>query len=271
MLMSNKEYLKSDCPYFETNCPGGTNDLEIFKKLDCECPKFLAYLDTKDPEIIQRELDNMNITAHEKMDIMLSMQKIFAGKFHKVDNLTKDEIDYWTNTYLVCIEDEIVEASEFLDIYINFYKKFDIKEFRKELIDILHFVMDGMIVGGMNYDILVKCYSNECNADLSGIDILDYAIKNENDFVNQIRDENQYLYLLNYLLRDIRLVRQCISWKHWKKPSLAINNDDLFAAWTGMFRNLVRILLATGMTSDDIYNVYVHKNIENVLRIQYGY
>lgn len=267
----NKEYLKKDCPYFEVNCPGGSEDPNGLLKLDCTCAKFLAYRDAQNPEVVKKELHEMNITTNEKMDVMLSMQKIFAERFHKIDNLTKDEIDHWTNAYLVCIEDEIVEASEFLDIYLNYHKEFNLKEFRKELIDILHFMMDGMLVGNMRYKDLVECYGKQLNIDLSGVDILDYAIKIEQTYADQVVDENQYLYFLNYLSRDIRLVRQCISWKHWKKPNLEIDEEKLFNAWTEMFRNLIRILLSTGMTSDDIYNVYVQKNIENVLRQKHGY
>ena len=47
------------------------------------------------------------------------MQKIFASRFHKIDNLTNPEIDKWTKDYLVCIEDETLEASEFLPIFFS--------------------------------------------------------------------------------------------------------------------------------------------------------
>lgn len=259
------QYKKIDCPYLESNCPG---DKELSSNLDCECVKFKAYVDSKKPEIIKKILDDMKITATSKMDIMLSMQKIFAGKFHKIDNLTKSEMDHWTNEYLVCIEDEIVEAEEFLDIYPIKIKDFNLKEFRKELIDILHFLMDGMLVVGMTYEDIEGKYLNGRKIN---VDLLDHMIIKEKIHVDQIIDDKQYLYLLNYLLRDIRLVRQCISWKHWKKPSESIDKDAIFAAYIDMFRHLMQLFIAAEMDSDIIYETYVQKNIENILRNSYGY
>jgi len=265
-----EQYRKRHCPYFEDNCPRGEDtSIDVLnRKLDCACAKFLAFKDASDPEIVAKELKAMNVTATEKMGIMLSMQKIFAGKFHKIDNLTKDEIDHWTNSYLVCIEDEIMEAEEFLDIYPTKIKEFNLKEYRKELIDVLHFMMDGMLVAGMTYEDLKTLYFGDY---LGNTDLLDFAMKLEQVNVDQIMDEKQNLYLLNYLLRDIRLVRQCISWKHWKKPSATIDNNKIFTAYTNMFKHLLQAFLATGMTSTDVYNVYIQKNIENVLRQKYGY
>lgn len=261
-----KKYKKTDCPYFEPGCRNAESE-----ELNCVCAKFLAFIDSKDPSIVKRELDKMNVTATEKMDIMLSMQKIFAGRFHKIENLTKDEMDHWTNAYLICIEDEIVEAMEFLNIYPTIIKDFDLKEFRKELIDILHFLMDGMLVVDMDFSKLKQNYESIFNVELKRDNFLEGTIENEKTYVEQICDENQYLYLLNYILRDIRLVRQCISWKHWKKPNESIDMNKIHLAYTNMYRHLMQIFIASGMTADDIYNVYVSKNIENVLRQAWGY
>jgi hypothetical protein len=268
-----KDYIKNDCPYFEENCPGGLSTGS--EKLTCECAKFKAYIGAKDPTVVAEELKSMNIIATEKMNIMLSMQKIFAGRFHKIDGLTKEEIDHWTNEYLVCIEDEIVEASEFLNIYPEVIKKFDVVEYRKELIDILHFMMDGMLVAGMTYSDL-KDYYGKYHSTIMQTDILDVAVELEQFAIDELstmtmNSTDKDLYILNYLFRDIRLVRQCISWKHWKKPSATIDKDKMFMAYAGMFSHLVQAFLTTGMTPEDIYNVYVHKNIENILRQKAGY
>ncbi len=262
-------YIKNDCPYFEENCPGGLNAGN--EQLTCICPKFKAYVGAKDPEIVKNELKSMNIHATEEMDIMLSMQKIFAQRFHKIDGLTKEEIDHWTNCYLVCIEDEIVEAEEFLDIYPEKIKDFNAKEYKKELIDILHFVMDGMLVAGMTYSDLKEYYGKHLNKDLNGIDVLCEMMDKEWLEVQKIEADKRNLYILNYLLRDIRLVRQCISWKHWKKPADEIDKDKIFTAYVNMFRHLCQSFLAVGMTANEVHSTYVNKNIENVLRQKYGY
>ena len=191
---------KKDCPYFEVNCGGEGND-----ELNCICPKYKAYKTTMDPIKRQEMINKLGVVAEDKMDTMLKMQKIFASRFHKIDNLTNPEIDKWTKDYLVCIEDEILEASEFLPIYEEVIKEYDEKEYRKELIDILHFVMDGMLVVGMNNNILkekLKCddvVEFMSNINVSGVSHIDS---------------------LHYLMRDLRLVRQNINWKHWKKANI---------------------------------------------------
>lgn len=260
-----KLYNKKDCPYFEDNC-GGTEDNE----LNCVCPKFLAYLGAKDETTVSKKLSEMNIKPGDKMDIMLQMQKVFAARFHKIDNLSKDEIDHWTNAYLICIEDEIVEAMEFLDIYPVKIKDFNLNEFRKELIDILHFLMDGMLVAGMDYSALSIAYKELTDVHVNG-DILEFACKHEKQFVDEISENKTFLYLLNYILRDIRLIRQCISWKHWKKSSDSIDINKLYSNYALMFKHLIQTFIACETSADDIYQIYVSKNIENVLRQDYGY
>ena len=262
------EYIKKDCPYFEENCPGGLKSIN--EKLTCSCPKFKAYIDAKNPSIIKEELEKMNIHAIEKLDVMLSMQKQFANRFHKVEGLTKEEVDYWTNEYLVCIEDEIVEAEEFLDIYS--IKEFNVNEYRKELIDVLHFLMDGMLVSEVSENDFKEILNLNKEEDLLDVMIKLAAKDIRSTMVKaKLNDSLANIYTLNYLLRDIRLVRQCISWKHWKKPSDTIDQEKITKAWFGMFKHLIEAFALTGMSSEDVFNVYVNKNIENILRQKYSY
>lgn len=264
-LELNKKYNKKDCPYFEDNCGGNEND-----KLICVCPKFLAYLGVKDKNVVSKKLQEMNIKDGDKMDVMLQMQKVFASKFHKIDNLSKDEVDHWTNAYLICIEDELVEAMEFLDIYPVTIKEFNLNEFRKELIDILHFLMDGMLVANMNYTDLFKSYERISNLNITG-DLLNYVCEHEKNSLDNVNENEKFLYLLNYILRDIRLIRQCISWKHWKKPNKEIDFQKLYDNYALMFKHLVQAFILCNTSAEDIYEIYVSKNIENVLRQEYGY
>ena len=242
---------KKDCPYFEVNCGGEGND-----ELNCICPKYKAYKATMDPIKRQEMINKLGVVAEDKMDTMLKMQKIFASRFHKIDNLTNPEIDKWTKDYLVCIEDEILEASEFLPIYEEVIKEYDEKEYRKELIDILHFVMDGMLVVGMNNNILkekLKCddvVEFMSNINVSGVSHIDS---------------------LHYLMRDLRLVRQNINWKHWKKANPNLNLDKIYDAYISMLKHLFVCFKVANMNADDVYETYVNKNVENQYRQEFGY
>ena len=242
---------KQDCPYFEINCGGNSND-----ELDCICPKYKAYKATMDPIKRQEMINKLGVVAEDKMDTMLKMQKIFASRFHKIDNLSNAEIDKWTKDYLVCIEDEILEASEFLPIYEEKIKDYDAKEYRKELIDILHFVMDGMLVAGMNNTILKEKIGCE--------DVVEYM---SNINVNRITKIDS----LHYLLRDLRLVRQHINWKHWKSPKDTLDKDALYDSYVIMLKHLFICFKVANMSANDVYETYINKNVENQYRQEFGY
>ena len=74
--------------------------------------------------------------------------------------------------------------------------------------------------------------------------------------------------LLTYLNHDIRLVRQCISWKTWKTPNKTINFKKLHDIYNKMFCDLITIFHFLNININDIYNIYVHKNIENVFPLK---
>lgn len=243
--------MKKDCPYFEVNCGGKETD-----ELNCICPKYKAYLAVKDPQKKQEMLDKLGVNGTEKMDIMLQMQKVFASKFHKIDNLTNAEIDKWTKEYLICIEDEILEASEFLPIYEEVVKEYDEKEYSKELIDVLHFVMDAMLVAGMDNNILKE--------KLDTTDVVEYLSNIDVEGVTKIDS-------LHYLLRDLRLVRQYINWKHWKRPKDTLNKDALYDSYVTMLKHLFICFKVVGMSANDVFETYINKNIENQYRQYYGY
>lgn len=266
-MINKKTFLKTDCPYLEENCPKSDS-----KKLDCMCPKFKAYIEARDEKVIKSILNEMNITANHKMDIMLNMQASFASKFHNIKNLSNSEIDKWTDKYLTCIVDEVMEAEEFLDIYPTRIKLFNLKEFRKELIDILHFFMDGMLVCGMTYNDLVKYYleGNELNYNQYKYnDVLNVAMEVEDPNIDQ---DDKFLVLLNYIIMDCRLIRQCINWKHWKKINENLDKEKMFKGYASMFKHLIQLFkLCELKTPEQVYNIYVHKNVENILRQKYGY
>ena len=188
---------------------------------------------------------------------MYQLQSVFAQKFHNIYNLSESEISKWINEYLVCIEDEILEAYEFLDVYEEKIKDFNIKEYRKELIDIIHFLMDAMLVSGITEDYLIE--------KLDDKEVLNKIYKN-----CEIKTNLRYEDTLNYLLRDLRLTRQHINWKHWKKEK-PLNIENIRAALLNMYKHLIMAFKLSGMTVDDIYNVYIDKNVENQFRQKFGY
>ena len=125
-----------DCPYKELSCDFN----------NCECAKYKAWRKASNQVEVKNKLNEMNINIDQDLlSLILTMQKMFISKFHKVDNLTDEDVDIWIDRYLVCIEDEIREAREHLKYYE--FNDLNEKEFKKEIIDILHFVANLFIMG----------------------------------------------------------------------------------------------------------------------------
>lgn len=261
----NKNYDK--CPYKEENC-----DLS-----KCACAKYLAYEAVNDPEQIKEELAVMGFDIENMsiFELLMSMQKLFAGNFHKVDNLTKSEQDKWINAYLVCVEDEIREVREHLGIYPGKANKTNVVELKKEIIDILHFMMDEFICGNATYKDIEKAYLKEFFPDIACVsDLIEFSYKYQNsvsDRFDAYNYDHSCLLLVNELLDCSAMVRQCISWKHWKKPAETIDYDKLYRAFAHTFRTFIDLCKYNDMRPNDIKDIYIKKNLENRFRQKIGY
>lgn len=255
-----------ECPYREMNCQNKI------------CAKFMAYLDVNDDEIVKKEISEMglDIDNMETFELLMNMQKLFASKFHKVDGLTKSEQDHWINVYLVCIEDEVREVREHLNIYPDVKCNTNKVEMKKEIIDILHFMMDEFICGGATFEDIKKYYLMEFSPMVKDVsDLFAYACEIQNSSVRTLYQKNTYdttcLLLVNKMLDCSAEVRQCISWKHWKKPTDTINYDKLYKAFAHTFKVFVDLCVYNDMFEKDIKDIYIKKNLENRFRQRYGY
>ena len=257
--------MNKDCPYCETKC----------QDITCPCPKYLAYVDVQDPNKVKQILDDLHFdTSLPDWDLMYSMQRSFEQRFHKIDNLTKEEMDNWINKYIVCIEDEVREVRECLNLYNN---RCDIKpeELKKEVIDILHFMMDLFIAGGATAQDIARLYSEKYHVNSDNIITTAYAFQSKYiyEYLNIYSVDKLDWGILKAtckLLDACAQVRQQISWKHWKKPNSDINIDKLFHAYVLVFHEFINLCILT-MTVEEIKTIYVKKNVENIQRQKYGY
>ena len=280
--MGDSKEIYFNCPYKELKCVkkldnDGPNDIRNFDFCNCPCAKYQAYLDVQDPEKVKAELANFGLDENtETWALLMTMQKKFAGRFHKVDGLTKEEVDHWINEYLVCIEDEVREVREHLSFYTGDIKDVNSSdvELKKEIIDILHFVMDEFIVGGMCAYNLKQAYLKKYASNVIDVkDLLKFAYDSQSltyDYQDKDRYYNTFI-LVNRLLDCSGKVRQQISWKHWKKPSATIDYTALYEAFADTFKILVDLFIVVGMTPLDVREIYIKKNLENIFRQNYNY
>lgn len=262
--------MNNNCPYLEMQC----------ESLHCDCAKYKAYVDAKNDKIVERVLKENNfdisLTAWE---LLMQMQRSFASRIRKVDNPTKEEVDKWVDKYLICVEDEIREVREHLVLYSKNDKNNSIDiELKKEVIDILHFMLDLFIVGGANTHDIQFAYDKKYNVSLNEKeDLIDVAYNRQKESIDE------YLYTKDDINKDITIlkascrlsdacasVRQQISWKHWKKPNDFIDFDKLYLAYAEVFHEFINLCILT-MNVNEIKDIYIHKNIENILRQEYGY
>ena len=270
---SQKFMLNWKCPYYESSC----------KLENCDCAKYKAYAKVNEPGMVEQTLiDNGFDPNQETWPLIMNMQKSFASRLHKMDDLTKEETDYWIDKYLVCIEDEVRELREHLDIYNNKnnqgcsqaeYEK-SIEELKKEVIDILHFVMDVFLCGGVTAEIIkdnyLKTYASNVKDTHDFIGFAYVSQKGHPFNFGQISNDDYILKLSCKLLDASSEVRQQISWKHWKKPSPTIDQEKLLTAFTKLFKALIDLFVAT-MTAEDIRDIYIKKNCENIWRQNFNY
>ena len=259
--------MKDKCPYYEDSCG---NCIKA-------CPKLLAYEEIQKEGVIEKTIEELGIDPNlPTWDLLMAMQLKFAARFHKVKNLTKLEIDHWIDRYLVCIEDEVREVREHLNIYPDLLvEKNNSIELEKEFIDIIHFMMDEFICGGSNAKDVETAYMNKYYPGEITNNFMEFAYnKQELEVKKLYKDYSKdmiILLLINKLLDCSGKVRQQISWKHWKKTSDKINFDKLYDAFAETFKVLIDCYCIMNMTPDKIRDIYINKNVENCLRQTFNY
>ena len=280
------------CPYYETKC----DDLQCF------CPKYKAYIDVQNPQLVANELSELGVTDNmDSFEKMMTIQKCFANRFHPVNKVDKEITDKWNKEYCICIEDEVEELMDYCKLPIQDKAKCNnAKELKKEVIDILHFMMDIFISGNYTYDQLYSSFNKKRNTSIRTFnDIFKYCIdemktyklernSSELDLLDSRKNlislwkyNNEALsyakwneVLLSFVLELLfvnREIRQQISWKHWKKPNISINYDKLYNAYEKLFYKFMRLAAFIFEDANEIVDTYIKKNIENIRRQKNGY
>ncbi len=265
---------KNICPYYEENCIN----------VGCVCPKFLAYGKVSISGEVEKQLLKMNIdTKKDMLHIMFDIQKHFSSRFFNLEQMAEKDLSAWIKQYDTCIHDEITEVHEHLEVFENIYgnKQNDILELKKELIDILHFVLDMFIVGKASASILIDKYLDLFNIEKSNENKSFYFLfeneKVEIKKINNIMIDNHsidsisLLILTGHIMVGLRKIRQQIDWKHWKKWKSNIDFDKLHNAFVFLFSSLIKCFVFLGIEVEEVYNIYVSKNVENIFRQEFGY
>ena len=277
------------CPYYEEKCD--TNQ--------CFCIKYQAYQDVQDINVINNELKELGIDINlSDWDKIMAMQSKFASRFSNTNNPSKEITDAWNKEYLICIEDEINELMDYINLPSRKCRLTDLKGLKKEVIDILHFVMDTFITGGITSQEIQNRYLKKYHIKevtnffkyafyLSQLELASKYRQLTKPINNEIVDLHTALTykweidstdvdiilidLIINLLEMNRKIRECISWKHWKKPNKEINYNKLYDVYVELFIRFLALCAFVFDNPDEIINTYIVKNVENIRRQKLGY
>jgi len=251
---------KTECPYYENNC-----DLTT-----CACPKYKAWEYTKNASNVKQTIEQLGVDFHqENWKIIMEMQKKFSVKFRPVENQTKDEKDEWINKYLICIEDEIGELRDMLNIDgLIWEKPFEVEEAKKEVIDILHFVMDTIISYGVSVNEIKQWYFRRYCDNI--IDVKDFLNFTHDITVKKPLTQSDVFIKINNMSKACREVRQHISWKHWKRKNEKIDHEKMMNALVFLMKCYFDLAYQF-MNDKEMVDIYIKKNVENIARANFGY
>lgn len=96
---------------------------------------------------------------------MYDRQKKFQKNFFNPDRLsTKNKIS-WTKEFVLCLHQELAEIMSSIDwkTYHNYPDKYPIESTREEIIDCFKFVLNLMIVWGMDTDMVRDMFEAKSN------------------------------------------------------------------------------------------------------------
>lgn len=243
--MGSKPFIsEEDCPYHEQSCR---------LVVSCPCPKYKAMFENGSAQMLSQYLK-----AHpsERLQIIFDLQEKFVREILDYNDMIGRK-DHWTAEYQVSILDEISEVLQ--HIHWKHWKKpapdqvVNVKELQKELIDLVHFIvnmalvweMESYVVTAMNHYIEISFLANEP------------IIHN---IPRQTR-ENATKELLIELAKNIFSI-----------PSgIHASTEFAYMHIINAFGNLLAICNFWDMNGLDIYKAYIKKNAENIARQKFGY
>lgn len=271
------EHYKALCPYHEARCT----------QLQCACIKYQAYEATQQPGAIDAVVRELGVDPTlDPLSLMLTLQAGFAQRFHPTQGLSKIEVDRWLDDYKGCIMDELGEVRSLLN-YLPWEPRDSgaLSTLQGEVIDIWHFVMDMLLVGGLQDGRAVwEHYRHHRVTSLLELEPsawLPYILQHERDFLAEHKLaftptdvptlEWSVLFIQATLQDALYHLSKCYDWKHWKKPREQLDMPTLRSALVELLVAFFRLAVLVGLDSASLTDAYLHKNVENVWRQRLAY
>lgn len=136
--------------------------------------------------------------------------------------------------------------------------------YQEELIDGLHFLTELTILAGKDYDTIfpqdTPVFDEDCLKNL---------VENARDIL--FLNSSSLNYWVSHFIEQLAMMCNCLKNKPWKQSMMKTDQEAFYHRLTKVWVCYTTILVVSGMTAEDIANVYLKKSQVNQFRQRSNY
>lgn len=136
--------------------------------------------------------------------------------------------------------------------------------YQEELIDGLHFLTELTILAGKDYDTLMDGVSPYCP------DRLRQLVEDAEDLMLYYESDRLDFWVTQFI-ENIGMMCNCLKNKPWKQSMMKTDREAFHIKLNDTWCSYITILVASGMTAEDIANIYLKKSQVNQFRQRSNY
>ncbi len=141
--------------------------------------------------------------------------------------------------------------------------------YQEELIDGLHFLTELTILAGKDYDTILTPYNNIPTRDR---DFLKNLVENSRANLTDSADNQWGLdFWVSRFIEQLAMMCNCLKNKPWKQSMMKTDMEAFYNRLSLVWCCYITILVVSGMTAEDIANVYLKKSQVNQFRQRSNY
>lgn len=130
----------------------------------------------------------------------------------------------------------------------------------EELADALHFLTEAMLLAGITPGLIV---GNHLSMDTSGEDLLAVMCG--------VLQTQKPSYAPYSVIHEIGCASNCLKQRPWKTTHQLVDREKFTNHMTAAYWRMIQLFVASGLSPDDIYAIYMKKSEVNKFRQRSGY
>lgn len=175
----------------------------------------------------------------------------------RMPHIDEAKFQAWLKDYFWRTTEELAEAYECLDLMCDgelvdwrsqWEKSSNLRHFFEELADSLHFILEASIYAGLTPDAIDAIWA-----------------KAKACLIEPIRDPHVSLMMQSIIMR-MGLAANCLKNKPWKETQMATDAERFKEKLLGVWGPIAQMWLYLGCSIEDVYVLYMRKNVVNHFR-----